>query len=182
VNASRPGSAIRTIPAEARPYQGRRAGIASRTLAAVIDLIVVLLILGAMYVAWTAFRFLIEGRDFRFPTVRFEWAYVLGAVLLVLYLTESWSATGRSYGARVLGLRIVDRRGRVPRPRTALLRAIACAIFPLGLFWAAVDRENRSAQDLLFRTSVIYDWEVRGRPNTEPRDANDVSPMPRPIA
>jgi hypothetical protein len=32
------------------------------------------------------------------------------------------------------------------------------AAFPLGLAWVAVSRDSRSVQDLLLRTSVVYDW------------------------
>jgi len=37
---------------------------------------------------------------------------------------------------------------------------------PDRLFWCAISKENRSLQDLVLRTSVIYDWEIRssGRP------------------
>ena len=39
--------------------------------------------------------------------------------------------------------------------------AILCVVFPIGLLWCVVSEENRSVQDLLLRTSVIYDWSVR---------------------
>jgi uncharacterized RDD family membrane protein YckC len=34
-------------------------------------------------------------------------------------------------------------------------------VFPLGLFWSAVSKRNASVHDLIFRTSVIYDWQAR---------------------
>ena len=36
-----------------------------------------------------------------------------------------------------------------------------CVLFPLLLFWAVFDTKRRSVQDLLMRTSVVYDWKVR---------------------
>jgi hypothetical protein len=33
-------------------------------------------------------------------------------------------------------------------------------VFPIGLLWTAVSRENRSLADLLLRTSVVYDWQA----------------------
>jgi hypothetical protein len=30
--------------------------------------------------------------------------------------------------------------------------------FPVGLFWIVVSRDNRSVQDLLLRSAVVYDW------------------------
>jgi hypothetical protein len=38
----------------------------------------------------------------------------------------------------------------------ALLRAVACVVFPVGLAWVAVDSQRRSLQDLLFRSRVVY--------------------------
>jgi uncharacterized RDD family membrane protein YckC len=45
----------------------------------------------------------------------------------------------------------------------ALLRAVACVVFPIGLLWVAVDKERRSLQDLLFGSRVIY-----ARPSATP--------------
>lgn len=36
--------------------------------------------------------------------------------------------------------------------------ALACALFPIGLLRVAVSQENRSLQDVVLRTSVIYGW------------------------
>jgi hypothetical protein len=43
----------------------------------------------------------------------------------------------------------------------ALVRAAFCVIFPIGLLWVLFSGQNRSLQDLVLRTSVIYDWDVR---------------------
>ena len=40
----------------------------------------------------------------------------------------------------------------------ALLRAVLCVLFPIGLFWIVLSSENRSVQDVLLRSSVVYDW------------------------
>jgi hypothetical protein len=31
-------------------------------------------------------------------------------------------------------------------------------VFPIGVLWVAVNRENRSVQDIVLRTSVVYEW------------------------
>ncbi|MDX6237576.1 MAG: hypothetical protein QOG10_2391, partial [Kribbellaceae bacterium] len=41
------------------------------------------------------------------------------------------------------------------------LRAAFCSLFPIGLFLCVGGREHRSLQDLVLRTSVIYDWQPR---------------------
>lgn len=82
----------------------------------------------------------------------------LGWGLLILYLTIAWTTTGRTIGKQLMGLRVVSRHGERLHFGVALVRALICAAFPLGLFWCAVSRENRSVADLVLRTSVVYDW------------------------
>jgi uncharacterized RDD family membrane protein YckC len=83
--------------------------------------------------------------------------------LLVIYLTFTWSASGRSLGDQVMGLRVVVvGEGHRLRGGRAFLRALICAVFPLGLLWCAVDRRRRAVHDLLLGTHVVYDWIPRG--------------------
>jgi uncharacterized RDD family membrane protein YckC len=154
---------IHVIPVEARPYQGRGAGVVSRIVAAVIDAGVALLALGVLYVVWSVILFLLHGRQFRFPSVELVQAITAGLVVFVTYCGVGWRTIGRTYGGYVLGLRVVNRDGRRIGAVQAIVRAILCAAFPIGLLWCAVSAQSRSVQDLLVRTSVIYDWEVRPR-------------------
>ena len=58
----------------------------------------------------------------------------------------------------MLGLRVVSSRDAGLPLWRAFVRAILCALFPIGLFWSAVSSRNESVQDLLVRTTVVYDW------------------------
>jgi uncharacterized RDD family membrane protein YckC len=149
------------VPYEARPYQGRRAGLVTRAAAAVIDVAIVLVALGVGYLGICAFLFVLNPRNFTAPTPSVTSVTVIGYLLLTLYLAVSWMGTGRTYGSHVMGLRVVNRQGRRLRPLVALVRAVLCVIFPIGLLWVMVSGQNRSLQDLVVRTSVIYDWDVR---------------------
>jgi hypothetical protein len=42
------------------------------------------------------------------------------------------------------------------------LRAAFCVAFAVGVFWVLVSSSNRSVQDVVLRTSVIYDWGHHG--------------------
>jgi uncharacterized RDD family membrane protein YckC len=77
----------------------------------------------------------------------------------MLYLSLSWATSGQTYGDRILGLRVVTRAGGPVHATRALLRAVAYVLVPVGIAWVFVSRHNRSVQDILFRTSVVYDWE-----------------------
>lgn len=149
-----PGSAV---PLAAQPLQGRRAGLVTRILADSVDFAVVAGILGLAYLGVSAALFIWRSRTFSFPTPSFLLVLVLGGIVSVLYLTATWGTTGHSYGKHVLGLRVVGPFGRVRIPG-AFVRAVLCVIFPIGLAWVLVSRHNRSLQDVVLRTSVVYDW------------------------
>jgi uncharacterized RDD family membrane protein YckC len=162
-----------TVPAEARAFHGESAGIVTRASASVIDLAIVALILAAAYLTVAGVWFLREGADFRFPIVSYGQAYVAGAIALVAYFTICWSADGRTYGDRILGLRVrtTDDLG-LSSPR-AFIRAILCTAFPLLLLWVVVDPRNRSVQDRVVGTKVVYDW-GGSRPDRPSDDAAGV--------
>lgn len=145
------------VPPQARAVQGRRAGIVTRALADTADAAVVVGVLAAGYAGVVVARFLWRSWAFTMPTPSFLLMLVLGAVTAVVYLTAAWGTTGRSYGKHLMGLRVVGASGRL-RYRGAFVRAVCCVALPLGLAWVAVSRHNRSLQDVVLRTSVVYDW------------------------
>jgi len=149
---------LSAIPPAARELQGQRAGLVTRLLANTVDFGIVVGIVAGGYAAVAALRFLWNSRTFTFPAPGFGVLVLAGSVVMMLYLTASWVASGRTYGDHLLGLRVVGRRGGTLRPVAALLRAFLCVVFPIGLFWIVLSRENRSVQDVLLRSSVVYDW------------------------
>jgi uncharacterized RDD family membrane protein YckC len=161
---------IDPVPREARPFQGHRAGLVTRAAAGAIDVAIVIISLGVSYLAVFAFLFLLEPRTFTAPRPSPGLVYAVGTLLLILYLAVSWMGNGRTYGDHVMGLRVVNHKGRRLHPLRALARAVLYAVFPIGLLWVLVSGQNRSLQDLVLRTSVIYDWDVRPLP--PPPDPN----------
>jgi uncharacterized RDD family membrane protein YckC len=149
------------VPREARPFQGQRAGVVTRTAANVVDFTVAVVAIASGYAAWCAFRFLINPTKFSFPDVPFVVLLICFATVLFIYFTLSWATTGRTYGDHVLGLRVVSFRGERLRWPGAVVRAGFCVVVPIGLYWAVVSPTNRSLQDTLLRTSVLYDWTSR---------------------
>lgn len=149
---------VSSIPKPARPYQGRPAGLVTRSAAAAVDLIAVIVATIVGYFAVSGAIFVVRPWHFHFPHLPFLLGLTCTLLLLVLYLAIAWSVTGRSYGAKVMGLRVIDRRGHRPRMLIALVRAILSVSVPLGLLWCLVSRERHSMQDALCGTSVVYDW------------------------
>jgi uncharacterized RDD family membrane protein YckC len=135
---------------------GSRAGLVTRSLANVTDLVVVVLVVVGGYLGVAAARFLLGPRSFSFPVVSAGTLLVVGLCVWAVYFTVTWAVVGGTYGDRLLGLRVCDDRGaRLGWGRCAL-RAVLCTVFPIGLLWVLVSRENRSVQDVVLRTSVTY--------------------------
>ena len=170
---------VESVPVEARGFQGQTAGLVTRVAANAIDVAVVVLLLAAGYLGVAGFLFLRQGARFTFPIVSYPTAYAAGFIALVAYFAISWTAGGRTYGDRVLGLRVQTSTGDNVGVARAILRAFLCATFPLLLAWVAIDRANRSVQDLISGTRVVYDWGTArpGTPSDDPtRMAVDVAP------
>ena len=155
-------SGVSPLPRDARPYQGRRAGLVTRMVAAALDGAVVILVLLGGYAAVAVLLFLLDPRGFSLPDLDLLFSITTVLLVLVVYQTLAWRLTGRTYGGRVMGLRVVGARGSRLGWAGSFVRALFGVGFPIGLLWVAVSRENRSVQDVLLRTSVVYDWQTKG--------------------
>jgi uncharacterized RDD family membrane protein YckC len=151
------------IPREARPYQGHPAGLVSRSLANVVDGLLVGAVLVVGYVGLNAAIFVVDPQTFTFIDPSLLWIVFWAELVTVGYFTGAWASTGRTYGCHLMGLRVVGRRGGRVRPLVSLSRALLCVNFPIGLLWCAVSPRERSLQDVLLRTAVVYDWRPRAR-------------------
>ncbi|WJV50648.1 RDD family protein [Streptomyces flavofungini] len=149
--------------------QGSPAGLVSRALAALVDALVVAGLGLAAELGGGAARLLVAGPPFRVPDPPAWLTAVSGSLIAVLYLTAGWALAGRTAGGQVLGLRVIARSGRRLGIGRALLRAVLCLVFPLGLLWVPLSRRSASAQDLVLASTVIHDWVPRhARPRSGP--------------
>lgn len=130
----------------------------SRSVAAVIDLVVTIVAVLFGYVAVSAVLFALRPRAFTWPDLSVIGFGGIWAAFLILYLTVGWSASGRTLGGQAMGLRVTDAAGRRLRGVVAFARALIASIFPIGLLWCAIDRRNRAIHDLIARSTVVYDW------------------------
>ena len=144
--------------AEARALQGHRAGFASRVVADLVDLGVAWLLGLSALLAVGVVRYLLTGPPLRLPVLPNWLDASAGAAIAGGYLTFSWSATGRSVGKQIAGLRVVDRGGQRMSLRRSFIRAVLYVLFPAGLLWILASRRNASLQDLIVGTAVLYDW------------------------
>jgi uncharacterized RDD family membrane protein YckC len=131
-------------------------------VAAVIDSLVVGLVLLAGYFGFAGFLFLLDPRTFSLPQSSIFLSIAMACAVAEVYLTAAWWLGGRTYGYLVMGLRLLGRGGRAPTFIGSAVRALCCVFFPIGILWVPIGRDNRSAQDVLLGTAVVYDWQPRG--------------------
>lgn len=156
-----PDDRLALVPRQARRFQGEPAGVVTRTVAAAADALTVATTLVVSYAGLHAVMFMADPRDFEVLRTSLGVGVALAIGVCVVYLTAAWATTGRTYGFRLMGLRLVARDRRPPRLLRALLRALLCVGFPVGLLWSVVGDRRRSLQDLLLGTAVIHDWPSR---------------------
>lgn len=144
----------------ARSSQGHRAGFVSRTLANVVDGLIVLAIEFGIYLLIAVVRLLIV-RHFRFPTPGVLVNALVFWGIAMLYLSTGWAATGKTTGKQIVGLRVVRQDGARLTVGRALARALLYAVILPGFALVLVSRKDLSLQDHLLETAVVYDWSYR---------------------
>jgi uncharacterized RDD family membrane protein YckC len=135
------------------------AGVVTRLLAAVVDGVVVLVLTVATDLAAAGARFVWSPVNFRWPQPTVTVSAVAFLTIAAVYLTVGWTTTGRTYGGKLLGVRVLSRRLRLLGWTRAALRALTCVLWPVGLLWSAVSPTRRSLQDLVLGTVVVHDAE-----------------------
>ena len=140
-----------------------------------------LVILGAHVLRARAghLRFALHPAAFSFPGLGAIFSTAFGFGVSVLYLAGAWAVSGRTVGAVTMGLRVVGNRSARVAPVVAVLRAVACVMFPVGLLWVVVDKRRRSLQDIVFRTRVVYAGEPVPKEVTPLTSPRFVHPRPR---
>lgn len=150
---------IGRVPAATKRH--RPAGIVTRLLGAAVDAGMVALLALLLHVGIAGVRFLLWPASFRWLRPPTPVSVAVVVAVAVLYLAIGWATTGRSVGGSVLGYRVLSRhRSLLGWPR-ALARAALYVVFPVGLVLAAIGPRS-SLQDLLLRSTVVYDWHHDG--------------------
>jgi uncharacterized RDD family membrane protein YckC len=150
-----------TAPVE----RGSYAGVASRTAAVVIDIILIVatywltISLGSM--VWAVIN--LDNPQFpSFDDTTWGWLY-LGYAFV--YVWGCWSLFGKTPGKAVLGVRILTKNGKRLGPVRAFVRVFGYLVsifcFFAGFWWILINRRRRGWSDLIAGTCVVYDWNAR---------------------
>ena len=158
------------------PLQGQYAGFASRFIAYIVDLLV---IVGAITVVGIVFSLLLNF--FRLNQLidnLLASDSALGDILRVItflgsvafisfsYFVLVWTFTaGQSVGKALVGVRIVPTDGSKITVWRAIVRYFAfilsALVLFLGLLWVLISDSRQGWHDKIARTYVIYDWPAR---------------------
>lgn len=152
---------ISPVPREARPFQGQRAGIVTRLIAATLDAFVIGAVLLGGYLGLVGLIFLLNPRSFTWPELGVVFTLTAAFLVAFVYFTVFWTLSGRTYGYLVMGLRVQGIGGRRLKLVGAALRAAFVVLVPIGIVWIPFSRHNKSLQDVFLGTRVVYDWEPR---------------------
>jgi uncharacterized RDD family membrane protein YckC len=153
------------IDVELPTMRGAFAGFVSRSVAFVIDCVIVVIGFAIFGALAGAVMTILD-----FATVQIDGAGELlawaGAIVLFFfwYYTVLIAVFGKTIGMMLMGLRVVGASGTRPAPARAAVRTAAMAlstILMLGYLWVAVDNRRQGWHDKIAKTFVIYDWEAR---------------------
>jgi uncharacterized RDD family membrane protein YckC len=139
-----------TAPA-AREY----AGPVSRTIAYVLDALVVTVVFSAGAAIAVMTASFIGAQSEALVRAAVSAYLVILPALLAVYCALFWALAGRTPGMALLGLRVVAVQQRPLSWLAALVRALVLAYFPIGAVWALVDRRHQAVHDKVARTAVI---------------------------
>jgi uncharacterized RDD family membrane protein YckC len=158
---------------DAPDLAGEYAGFASRLMAFVFDMLVILTAYSLSGMLFTAMRTIFHidallGSIFGNTTVT-DWqpvaAGAIAILLAVVYWIGGWALTGQSLGDMIMGVRVAGRGGRYPSLARSCLRAIGyflCILtFGIGFLWILIDGRRQGWHDKLAGTVVLYNWHAR---------------------
>ena len=144
--------------------QGHHAGICTRFVGFVFDLIAVLV----LYAVFTRVVEILVSTLKGSPWDTSEVPILSWALLIawgIFFCAYPVAAGGRTFGMAVAGLRVVRPDGTAVGGRQAVVRVLALPLsfltLGIGFLLILLRRDGRALQDLIGGTSVVYAWDAR---------------------
>ena len=151
-------------PWESKPPTIKKAGFGIRSIAYVIDRIILTLIdllffvVGLFAIKTTSYIQTGIPSFENFTTI-FIPTYAAMLLVEIAYYTFFHGHTGQTIGKMVCGVKVINIQGEIIGYRRAFLRwvgyVISSLIFYLGFLWVAIDRSKQGWHDKIARTYVI---------------------------
>jgi uncharacterized RDD family membrane protein YckC len=160
-------------PPEIPTWRGHYAGLASRIMGLVIDLLILAIALAVSSMLYelviknfsSLSTILLGQTKPESPTTNVLFTVLMIFVVFGVYFIFFWTAIGTTIGGLILGVKVVNRLGKNPNIWQSALRFLAEFFFPLlgvfGSIWILFNRQRRALFDLIAGTYVIYNWDAR---------------------
>lgn len=143
----------------ARGLQGTRAGFPTRVTADFIDIGLIAVAYVAMLVGLGIARYLVDGKSLSIPSPSPAVTLAVTWTIAGLYFFGAYVGTGRTVGKQLMGVRVVNTKGRRVRPLPALVRVLIVLYLGVpSMLWILISRKNAALHDIAARTAVLYDW------------------------
>lgn len=148
-----------TAPAETAGKHREYVGFFKRLLAAIIDVLILLVVSVPILLAIYGKEYFSQARQGQFAGF---WDFVIQVVLPAIAVILLWKYRGATPGKMAISARIVDAQtGRTPATGKLVLRYFAYIVSMLPLFlgfiWIAMDRRKQGFHDKIAGTVVVYD-------------------------
>jgi uncharacterized RDD family membrane protein YckC len=145
-------------------FQGHYAGICTRSIGFLIDVLAVVFVYEVFVRATEYLVTTLSGHQFKMSDLPIA-SWLILIVWAIFYCAYPVAAGGRTFGMAVAGLRVVRKDGRPARGREALIRVLALPLsfltLGIGFLLILARRDRRALQDLFGRTAVVYGWDAR---------------------
>jgi uncharacterized RDD family membrane protein YckC len=158
---------------------GHYAGIVSRLIAFVIDVVIISGLL--FFTGWfiTTSMKMVQFQsilakvaeqsplfqkivDFVFSPAFYS---IASLIIVVAYYLFFWTVAGQTIGKAVMGIKIVARRGGKLKLHQMIIRYfgyyVSAIPFGLGFLWIVIDDRRLAWHDKLAGTCVVYVWDAR---------------------
>ena len=176
-------------PAAQENLQGHYAGFASRFLAFVVDVVIIIAVFVLILAAVNFVTSIVTGKSTNFNRSDI-WVVIAFVAWAFVYFAHWWGLNGKSPGGALFGVQVLTDDGRDVSGRRAIGRTLAFPlsflILCLGFLGILLGDRRRALHDVIAGTVVVYSWDARAarlrflsRPTYSGRSAS-LEPPPAP--
>jgi uncharacterized RDD family membrane protein YckC len=144
--------------------QGQYAGIPTRFVAFLLDLLTIILAYDVFIAATNLLVSTVSGRNFNLTELSIT-SWLLLIAWALFYCSSTVTSSGRTLGMAVAGLRVVRVDGTPATWGGALARVLALPLsfltLGIGFLLIVIRSDHRALHDLIGGTAVVYGWDAR---------------------
>ncbi len=149
---------------ETENLRGQHAGFASRFIAFIVDCVLSIAVFELVLAAISFAASVLTGTSIHWNRGAL-WVVIAFFAWQFLYYARAWTASGKTPGMALLGVRVVGQDGSRAGTRRGLVRTLAFPLsfilLGLGFLGILLGRDRRALHDVIADTAVVYCWDAR---------------------